>query len=54
MKLLQGKTGWALLIALALVFPYMVSNTYFLSVICGAICQRISRSISASRTRRNS
>ena len=32
MKLLQGKTGWALLIALALVFPYMVSNTYFLSV----------------------
>lgn len=32
MKLLQGKAGWALLIALALVFPYMVSNTYFLSV----------------------
>jgi branched-chain amino acid transport system permease protein len=32
MKLLQGKTGWALLIALALVFPFMVSNTYFLSV----------------------
>jgi len=32
MKLLQGKAGWTLLIALALVFPYMVSNTYFLSV----------------------
>ncbi|MDX9844875.1 MAG: branched-chain amino acid ABC transporter permease [Aquabacterium sp.] len=36
MKLLQGKAGWALLIALALVFPYMVSNTYFLSVMTQA------------------
>lgn len=36
MKLLQGKAGWGLLIALALVFPYMVSNTYFLSVMTQA------------------
>lgn len=36
MKLLQGKAGWTLLIALALVFPYMVSNTYFLSVMTQA------------------
>ena len=36
MKLLQGKAGWALLIVLALVFPYMVSNTYFLSVMTQA------------------
>ncbi len=36
MKLLQGKAGWALLIALALVFPYVVSNTYFLSVMTQA------------------
>ncbi|HYR25202.1 MAG TPA: branched-chain amino acid ABC transporter permease, partial [Aquabacterium sp.] len=32
MKLLQGKAGWSLLIILALVFPYAVPNTYFLSV----------------------
>ena len=32
MTLLQGKAGWGLLIALALVFPYVVPNNYFLSV----------------------
>lgn len=32
MKFLQGKTGWGLLIAAALAFPYVVSNNYFLSV----------------------
>lgn len=32
MKALQGKTGWALLLALAIAFPLVTSNNYYLTV----------------------
>jgi branched-chain amino acid transport system permease protein len=32
MKALQGKTGWALLLAAAIAFPLVVPNSYFLTV----------------------
>ena len=32
MKLLEGKTGWALLAAIALVFPLFAQNNYLISV----------------------
>ncbi len=32
MKAMQGKTGWALLLAAAIAFPLVVPNSYFLTV----------------------
>lgn len=41
MNALQGKTGWAVLLVLAIAFPFLTSNSYFLTVMSMAFIYAI-------------